>query len=93
MALHNQLPPTVRAAIDLEAVSASSNFDAALFHGDPKTALQTAAWLAQRPGAIVSLTVMSPGSDAIPLARLVSERSISINTAAAGGNTSLMALA
>ncbi len=49
--------------------------------------------LAKRPGAIVSLTSMKPGSDEIPLPRLIVERSISINTAAAGGNTSLMTLA
>ncbi len=35
---------------------------------------------------------MRPGNTAVPLARLVSERSISTNTAAAGGNASLMTL-
>jgi RHH-type proline utilization regulon transcriptional repressor/proline dehydrogenase/delta 1-pyrroline-5-carboxylate dehydrogenase len=48
--------------------------------------------LAKRSGAIVSLTAMAPGDAAVPLARLVSERSISTNTAAAGGNASLMSL-
>jgi RHH-type proline utilization regulon transcriptional repressor/proline dehydrogenase/delta 1-pyrroline-5-carboxylate dehydrogenase len=51
------------------------------------------AQLAQRPGAIVTLTALRPGDVAVPLARLVSESSISTNTAAAGGNASLMTLA
>jgi RHH-type proline utilization regulon transcriptional repressor/proline dehydrogenase/delta 1-pyrroline-5-carboxylate dehydrogenase len=36
---------------------------------------------------------LAPGDPAVPLERLVVERSVSINTAAAGGNTSLMAMA
>jgi len=35
---------------------------------------------------------MEPGETAIPIDRLVIERSLSINTAAAGGNASLMTI-
>jgi len=51
-----------------------------------------AASLAARPGPIVGLTGLAPGDTRIPLERLVIERSLSINTAAAGGNASLMTL-
>ena len=48
--------------------------------------------LAARPGPIVGLTVLRPGATDVPLARLLTERSTSVNTAAAGGNASLMTL-
>ena len=48
--------------------------------------------LAQRPGPIVGVTALAPGDSAVPLERLVIERSLSINTAAAGGNASLMTI-
>lgn len=40
-------------------------------------------------GAIVGPTVLAPGEARVPLERLVIERSLSVNTAAAGGNASL----
>jgi RHH-type proline utilization regulon transcriptional repressor/proline dehydrogenase/delta 1-pyrroline-5-carboxylate dehydrogenase len=51
-----------------------------------------AARLAQRSGPIVLLHAFDPGDAQIPLERLVVERSLSVNTAAAGGNASLMAI-
>jgi RHH-type proline utilization regulon transcriptional repressor/proline dehydrogenase/delta 1-pyrroline-5-carboxylate dehydrogenase len=48
--------------------------------------------LAARDGALVSV-VVTDGSQPLALWRLVAERSLCINTAAAGGNASLMALA
>jgi RHH-type proline utilization regulon transcriptional repressor/proline dehydrogenase/delta 1-pyrroline-5-carboxylate dehydrogenase len=48
--------------------------------------------LAARDGALVAL-IETTGEAAIPLWRLVAERALSINTAAAGGNASLMAAA
>ena len=68
-----------------------STADAALCHGLPADHLRAAQALAQRPGPIVTLTTLPPGAT-VPLARLVAERSISTNTAAAGGNASLMTL-
>ena len=49
--------------------------------------------MALRPGAIVGVVGLQPGETHIPLERLVVERSLSINTAAAGGNASLMTMA
>jgi RHH-type proline utilization regulon transcriptional repressor/proline dehydrogenase/delta 1-pyrroline-5-carboxylate dehydrogenase len=67
------------------------HFDAVLHAGpadDLRGLLQT---LAARPGPIVGVTSL-PG-DAVPsLERLMVERSLSINTAAAGGNASLMTI-
>ena len=48
--------------------------------------------LAERPGPIVGLVTLAPGDAALPLERLLIERSLSINTAAAGGNASLMTI-
>ena len=53
---------------------------------------QVAAALAQRSGPIVGLTALEAGDWRVPLERLVLERSLSINTAAAGGNASLMTI-
>ena len=78
----------VRVAHDWTAASAP--FDAALHHGSPASWLATAATLAARDGPIVGLTGLRPGEHRVPVERLISERSLSINTAAAGGNASLM---
>ncbi len=91
-ALHAQLPAGVQSQVTLQDLAQGEAVDAALLHGDEVTALHWQKQLAQRPGAIVTLTAMRPGDAAVPLARLVSERSISTNTAAAGGNASLMTL-
>ena len=92
-AQHAQLPAAVQSQVTLEDPRHGQPVDAALLHGDAATTLHWQTQLAQRPGAIVTLTALSPGDAAVPLARLVSERSISTNTAAAGGNASLMTLA
>ena len=47
--------------------------------------------VAARSGAIVGITQLQ-ANEQIPLERLVIERAISVNTAAAGGNASLMTL-
>ncbi len=92
-AQHAQLPAAVQSQVTLEDPRHGQPVDAALLHGDAATTLHWQTQLAQRPGAIVTLTALSPGDAAVPLVRLVSERSISTNTAAAGGNASLMTLA
>jgi RHH-type proline utilization regulon transcriptional repressor/proline dehydrogenase/delta 1-pyrroline-5-carboxylate dehydrogenase len=71
---------------------AEAHFDAVLLHGDAARRREVAAVLAQRPGPIVSLHAFDSGDATIPLERLVIERSLSVNTAAAGGNASLMAI-
>ena len=48
--------------------------------------------LAQRAGPIVGVTALPPGAVDVPLERLLIERALSVNTAAAGGNASLMTI-
>jgi RHH-type transcriptional regulator, proline utilization regulon repressor / proline dehydrogenase / delta 1-pyrroline-5-carboxylate dehydrogenase len=91
-ALHQRLPQLVQTQIDCVADASKADAEVALIHGDETSSLQAAQMLSERPGAIVSLTALRPGDETISLARLVSERSISTNTAAAGGNASLMTL-
>jgi RHH-type transcriptional regulator, proline utilization regulon repressor / proline dehydrogenase / delta 1-pyrroline-5-carboxylate dehydrogenase len=92
-ALHAQLPAAVQSQVTLEDEACGKPVHAALLHADEASTLRWQAQLAQRAGPIVTLTALRPGDVAVPLERLVSERSISTNTAAAGGNASLMSLA
>ena len=94
-ALRERLPADVRERIALaqDWASANAHFDAVVQHAEAPALRATAAVLAQRDGPIVLLTGLPPGDGHVPLERLVLERSLSINTAAAGGNASLMTLA
>ena len=65
-------------------------FEAVLHQGAGLKELQIV--IAQREGAIVGITHLADANTIIPLAPLLIERAISINTAAAGGNASLMTL-
>jgi RHH-type proline utilization regulon transcriptional repressor/proline dehydrogenase/delta 1-pyrroline-5-carboxylate dehydrogenase len=73
-----------------------ADFQAVLFEGDGDALRELARRVAARPGPIVSVQGLT--SDALAqggsyvLERLLAERSISINTAAAGGNASLMTI-
>jgi len=67
--------------------------DAVLHHGDAEALRHVCAFMAERPGAIIGVTALTPGDTAVPLERLVVERALSVNTAAAGGNASLMTMA
>ncbi len=75
---------------------ATPDFTAALVEGAPSTAASWARFLAQREGPIVTPQCLSAEEIASGVAYsldwLVTERSISINTAAAGGNASLMTI-
>lgn len=68
------------------------SFDAVLFHGVKSTLKQVIEEVVKREGAIIAVHGYSSGETDIALERLVLERAVSINTAAAGGNTSLMTL-
>lgn len=85
--LARALPAYVATVPDIVA---AEPLDAVLFAGD---ALQAGQWqlrLAGRSGALVPLVRQSAAG--IELQRLVVERALSVNTAAAGGNASLMTL-
>jgi len=65
--------------------------DVVLFAGDATAAHALRRQLAARPGPIVPLVVAGAGG--YDAARLVCERTITINTTASGGNASLLSLA
>jgi RHH-type proline utilization regulon transcriptional repressor/proline dehydrogenase/delta 1-pyrroline-5-carboxylate dehydrogenase len=92
--LWERLPRAVQARVtlvdDWQALGVA--FDAALHHGPPAQCLEVLRALARRPGPIVGLTGLRSGEHEVPLSRLLTERSLSVNTAAAGGNASLMTL-
>ena len=91
--LHAQLPTTVQAALVLRAERDGMQADVALVHAEASEVLALSQQLAAQQGPIIGLAALPPGASSVPLARLVAERSISTNTAAAGGNASLMTLA
>ncbi len=76
------------AAIDEQAVAAAN---AVLFDGDAASEKALRQSLASLDGAIVPLLRAQPDGRH-DLYRLVSERAVSVNTTAAGGNASLMSL-
>jgi RHH-type proline utilization regulon transcriptional repressor/proline dehydrogenase/delta 1-pyrroline-5-carboxylate dehydrogenase len=85
------LPKDVLAAITTVKNIASDAFDAVLHHGNREEIFSLQQEVATRSGAIVGITHVEPNEN-IPLERLVIERAISVNTAAAGGNASLMTM-
>ncbi|KQR45737.1 trifunctional transcriptional regulator/proline dehydrogenase/L-glutamate gamma-semialdehyde dehydrogenase [Acidovorax sp. Leaf160] len=95
-ALHARLPAAVQARIALVddwQDAAAVPIDAVLHHGDAQSLRSVCEAVARRPGPIVGVTGLRPGDGEVPLTRLVIERSLSVNTAAAGGNASLMTMA
>ena len=67
-------------------------FEAVLHHGDTTELIDLQKRIATRQGPIIGITHLSSGNYDIPVERFVIERAISINTAAAGGNASLMTM-
>ena len=67
-------------------------FDLVLHHGSRHSLQNLLQALARRPGPIVTVVPTDEDNPHIPLERLVVERCVSINTAAAGGNAGLMAV-
>ncbi len=93
-ALREQLPAAVQ---DLVAIALDWNaptvvFDAVLLHGSEAELQTICKTLSERPGPIICAQRLAPGETTIALERLLIERSLSVNTAAAGGNASLMAI-
>ncbi|WP_434666023.1 trifunctional transcriptional regulator/proline dehydrogenase/L-glutamate gamma-semialdehyde dehydrogenase [Aeromonas sp. NJAU223] len=92
--LHGSLPAEVRSRIQLVADWANGDtaFDALLHHGDSDQLSEVSKLAAARPGAIVGVHGLHRGETDIPLERLLIEHALSVNTAAAGGNASLMTI-
>jgi RHH-type proline utilization regulon transcriptional repressor/proline dehydrogenase/delta 1-pyrroline-5-carboxylate dehydrogenase len=95
-----ELPPPIRArtrAAREVLQHPVETIEAALFEGEPPAAAAWCRQLAERAGPIVRPQCATPngiadGSAEYVLDRLMAERSISVNTAAAGGNATLMTI-
>lgn len=85
------MPEDLRKSVHVMTNIETDAFDAVLFHGEQTELFALQQQIAQRKGAIVGISHLKTGQH-IPLERLLIERAISINTAAAGGNASLMTL-
>jgi RHH-type proline utilization regulon transcriptional repressor/proline dehydrogenase/delta 1-pyrroline-5-carboxylate dehydrogenase len=86
--LKQLLPDALRSHIEFLRDWQSAQFGAVLLSDETKQA-DTLLRLARRPGPIVQIVCGTPEFN---LFRLVKEQTMSINTAAAGGNASLMTL-
>ncbi len=100
-AVHDILASLPKAAAEMVRAApgdwTEANADAVLYEGDREGLLAVLERLAALPGAVVPVHAVSSegladGSEDFPTDWLVEERTVSINTAAAGGNASLMAL-
>ncbi|MFK0313283.1 trifunctional transcriptional regulator/proline dehydrogenase/L-glutamate gamma-semialdehyde dehydrogenase [Pseudomonas sp. NPDC090233] len=93
-ALRGRLPKELQAKIKLVADWNKDEvaFDAVIHHGDSDQLRGVCQQVAKRAGAIVGVHGLSSGDHQISLERLVIERAVSVNTAAAGGNASLMTI-
>jgi RHH-type proline utilization regulon transcriptional repressor/proline dehydrogenase/delta 1-pyrroline-5-carboxylate dehydrogenase len=93
-ALAERLPEALREQITLvqDWRSESVHFDALLHHGDAAARQALCRQMAERAGPIVAVVALDAAEHCIALERLVVERALSINTAAAGGNASLMTI-
>ncbi|MGC0952126.1 trifunctional transcriptional regulator/proline dehydrogenase/L-glutamate gamma-semialdehyde dehydrogenase [Pantoea agglomerans] len=91
-ALLASLPDAVKARITLARDPLASEFDAVIYHGDADQLRTLCEQIAAREGAIVSVQGFARGETNLLLERLLIERSLSVNTAAAGGNASLMTI-
>jgi RHH-type transcriptional regulator, proline utilization regulon repressor / proline dehydrogenase / delta 1-pyrroline-5-carboxylate dehydrogenase len=90
-----ELPAPLRRRVKLVADAMAVPLDAALIHGDAAAVAALSVSLARRGGAIVSLQAAPAGARGgrtFVIERLLAERSVSVNTAAAGGNASLMTI-
>nr|WP_082702368.1 trifunctional transcriptional regulator/proline dehydrogenase/L-glutamate gamma-semialdehyde dehydrogenase [Pseudacidovorax intermedius] len=94
-ALHAALPPDVSAHVRLwegTVEDPHAGFDVVLHHGTAAALQEVADQLARRSGSIVRLQPCAPAAAHLALDALFTERALSVNTAAAGGNASLMTL-
>ncbi|WP_087631807.1 trifunctional transcriptional regulator/proline dehydrogenase/L-glutamate gamma-semialdehyde dehydrogenase [Caballeronia telluris] len=98
-----QLAASLPASLKAHALvkkEAAADFDAVLFEGDSDELLSLVKDVAKRAGPIVSVQGVAAGAFAdgghdgedYALERLLTERSVSVNTAAAGGNANLMTI-
>jgi RHH-type proline utilization regulon transcriptional repressor/proline dehydrogenase/delta 1-pyrroline-5-carboxylate dehydrogenase len=92
--LLRRLPAEVQAHVALARDWSAPQvpYESVLLHGSTQELADVQQRMARREGPVVSVERMEPGETSVPLERLVVERALSINTAAAGGNASLMTI-
>ncbi|WP_160287972.1 trifunctional transcriptional regulator/proline dehydrogenase/L-glutamate gamma-semialdehyde dehydrogenase [Pseudomonas knackmussii] len=92
--LRDSLPKDVQKRIELvnDWTAADAAFDAILHHGDSDQLRAVCEQAAKRKGAIVGVHGLAKGETDVPMERLLVEHALSVNTAAAGGNASLMTI-
>ncbi|WWO99898.1 MAG: trifunctional transcriptional regulator/proline dehydrogenase/L-glutamate gamma-semialdehyde dehydrogenase [Candidatus Dasytiphilus stammeri] len=73
-------------------ISKNTGFDTVLYHGDSSKMGEICIKIANRDGEIIPVYGFSQGETKLFLERLILERTLSINTTAVGGNTSLITL-
>jgi RHH-type proline utilization regulon transcriptional repressor/proline dehydrogenase/delta 1-pyrroline-5-carboxylate dehydrogenase len=88
-AFRGALPPELRDSLSLRSDWGREEIAAVLVEGDGNEVDRLRRELAQRAGPIVGVVEAAPDYD---LERLLVERTLSVNTTAAGGNTHLMTL-
>ncbi len=90
-----EVPAAVRGRVELARDPLASAIDAVLIQADAEQVRDWSRRLAQRPGPIITMHAGEPGArhaGAFVLERLLAERTVSVNTAAAGGNATLMTI-
>ncbi|MNM90292.1 Bifunctional protein PutA [compost metagenome] len=92
--LFARLPKGVQSRVRMVAdwTAADIAIDAVLHHGDSDQLRTVCEQVAARPGPIIGVQGLAQGEPNVALDRLLIERSLSVNTAAAGGNASLMTI-
>ena len=90
--LMQSLPENLRKRLHMAKDVETGDFEAVLHHGNKNQLMQLQTKIATRTGAIVAITHLNDNASQIPLEPLLIERALSVNTAAAGGNASLMTL-
>ncbi|MFZ1325376.1 MAG: bifunctional proline dehydrogenase/L-glutamate gamma-semialdehyde dehydrogenase PutA [Candidatus Contendobacter sp.] len=88
-----RLPREVQKAIKAISSHAMATPSAILFDGDRHTLAALRQRSAAQDGPLIPVITAEIGSGRYPLYRLLRERVVSVNTAAAGGNTALLTLA
>ncbi len=98
LALHARLPAAVTQQLVLVGAWAQAlaenrlSLDAVMHAGPAEALLALQRRLAARSGPLLALIALEREDAVVPLERLLIERAVSTNTAAAGGNASLLAL-
>ena len=87
-----RLPAEVQTAIKRLPAGTAMKPQAILFDGDHRALAELRQRIAAQDGPLIPIITAGPGIGHYPLYRLLHERVSSVNTAAAGGNTSLLSL-